>query len=136
MAVSPAIKLSDTEKLDALRQLDQFRQWRSLDDRRYCLVCGNIIIGRQIRVWTGTRGVSLRVNCPTDGCNSIPMDWVLPTDAILAKVEQMAAEQRRNISLPAPAAAVLHGSASDGKRPDTLFASRWRKLGLLFKHSS
>jgi hypothetical protein len=38
MALVSSIKLSDEEKLAILRRLDQFRQWRSLDEKRYCLV--------------------------------------------------------------------------------------------------
>ena len=96
MTLSTATKLSDDEKLEALRRLDQFRQWHSLDEKRYCLVCGKLISGRQIQVAGGTRGNGpLRLSCPTDGCNSIPMDWVLPTDEILAKVEKLAAEERK-----------------------------------------
>jgi hypothetical protein len=83
VALSPSIILSDADKLDTLRRLDQFRQWRSLDEKRYCLVCGEIVTGRRIQVAGGTRGNgSLRINCPTKRCNSIPMDWVLPTDEI------------------------------------------------------
>jgi hypothetical protein len=68
-----------------LQRLDQFRDWRSLDDKRYCLVCGKIITGRQINVSGGTRGNGqLHVSCPSEQCNSIPMDWALPTDEILA----------------------------------------------------
>ena len=136
VAGSPPITSSEAAKLDALRQLDQFRQWRSLDDKRYCLVCGNIITGRQVNVWAGTRdGARLRVSCATDGCNSIPMDWVLPTDAVLAKVERMTAEQSQNTSPHAPAAAVLHAGTWPDKQSHTGFASRWRKWGLLFRHS-
>ena len=88
VALSPPIRLPDTDKLDALCRLDQFRQWRSLDEKRFCLVCGKIITGRQIQVAGGTRGNGpLRLSCPTERCNSIPMDWVLPTDEILAKVQ-------------------------------------------------
>jgi hypothetical protein len=88
-------RLSDEEKLEVLRRLDQFREWHSLEEKRYCLVCGTLISGRQIQVGGGTRGNgSLRLNCPTEQCNSIPMDWVLPTDEILAKVEKIAAEER------------------------------------------
>src|SRR2546422_7935062 len=96
VALSPPITLSETDKLDALHRLDQFRQWRSLDEKRYCLVCGKIITGQQIEVAGGTRGNGpLRLSCPTERCNSIPMDWVLPTDEILAKVEMMVAEERK-----------------------------------------
>ena len=88
VVLSSPIKLSEGEKLEALRRLDQFRPWRALDEKRYCLVCGNIITGEQIEVAGGTRGNGpLRLRCPTEHCHSIPMDWVLPTDEILALVK-------------------------------------------------
>lgn len=100
---STAARLSDEEKLEVLARLDQFREWHSLDEKRYCLVCGALISGRQIQVGGGTRGDGpLRLSCPTEQCNSIPMDWVLPTDEILAKVEKMAAEERKAAELKPP----------------------------------
>ena len=36
MALLPPLKLSEQEKLEALQQLDRFRKWRSLDEKRYC----------------------------------------------------------------------------------------------------
>jgi len=102
--LSPPITLSDAEKLEVLRRLDQFRQWRLLDEKRYCLVCGKIIDGRQIQVAGGTRGNGPpRLSCPTEGCNSIPMDWVIPTDEIIAKAEMMEAEERK-AAVPTPTA--------------------------------
>jgi hypothetical protein len=95
MALSPPLTLSDSDNLDALRRLDQFRHWHSLDDKRFCLVCGKMINGRQIQVAGGTRGTGpLRLSCPTERCKSIPMDWVLPTDEILAQVKMMTAQER------------------------------------------
>ena len=92
--ICPSISLPDAEKLNVLRRLDRFRQWHSLDDKRYCLVCGKIITGHQIQVAAGTRGNgALRLSCPSDRCNSIPMDWMLPTDEVLAKVETLAAKE-------------------------------------------
>src|SRR5882762_3231235 len=85
MSSSPPSTLSDPEKLDVVRRLDQFREWHSLDDKRFCLVCGKIINGWQIQITGGTRGNgSLRLSCPTQRCNSIPMDWVLPTAELMA----------------------------------------------------
>jgi len=85
MSFSPPITLPDADKLDVLRRLDKFREWHSLDDKRFCLVCGKIIAGSQIRIAGGTRGNGpLRLGCPTERCNSIPMDWVLPTDELVA----------------------------------------------------
>jgi hypothetical protein len=126
MASSPPAALSDADKLDALQRLDQFRQWRSLDDKRYCIVCGKIITGRQIEVAGVTRGNgSLRLSCPTAECNSIPMDWVLPTDEILA-VAETAASEKRNV---APPSAADHGVEHG-------LTSQLRKFGVHFKRAS
>ena len=134
VALSTAIKLPDDEKLEALRRLDQFRQWRSLEEKRYCLVCGNLITGRQIQVAGGTRGNGpLRLNCPTESCNSIPMDWVLPTDEILAKMEKLAEEERKASALKAAAATNGNGKIVHAVKAHGDFVSRLRKFGLHFK---
>jgi len=134
VALSTAIKLSDQEKLEALRRLDQFRQWHSLDQKRYCLVCGKLISGRQIQVAGGTRGNGpLRLNCPTERCNSIPMDWVLPTDEILARVEKMAAEERKASAIKAAAVTVSNGKTVPSHKPHNDFMSRLLKFALPFK---
>lgn len=137
MALSTATRLSDEEKLEALRRLDQFRQWHSLEEKRYCLVCGNLISGWQIQVAYGTRSNgSLRLSCPTEGCNSIPMDWVLLTDEILAKVEKMAAEEREASALKPAAVTIGNGkTVRTGKTHDDLM-SRLLKFALPFKRHS
>jgi hypothetical protein len=89
-----AVRLGDQDKLETLRRLDQFRHWRSLDDKRYCLGCGKLISGRQIQVIGGSRGSGpLRIICPTQRCPAIPMDWVLPTDEVLANNSRPRAER-------------------------------------------
>jgi hypothetical protein len=104
--ISSSITVPDAEKLDLLRRLDQLRQWDSLDDKRYCLVCGKIITGHQIRVAGGTRGNrALRLSCSSEHCNSIPMDWMLPTDEILASVKMVAAKEHE----AATATRINHG---------------------------
>ena len=137
MALSTATRLSDEEKLEALRRLDQFRQWHSLEEKRYCLVCGNLISGWQIQVAYGTRSNgSLRLSCPTEGCNSIPMDWVLLTNEILAKVEKMAAEERESSALKPAAVTIGNGkTVRTGKTHDDLM-SRLLKFALPFKRHS
>jgi|SRR5262245_11136488 len=125
MALSPPVAWSDSDKLDALRGLDQFREWRSLDDKRFCLVCGKIINGHQIQVEGDTRGNGPpRLNCPTEQCNSIPMDWVLPTDEILALAETMASERERKA---APSGAADHGIE------EHRLTSQLKKLAMHFK---
>ncbi len=137
VVLSTATKLSDEEKLEALRRLDQFRQWHSLDEKRYCLVCGNLITGRQIRVSGGTRGNGpLRLSCPTERCNSIPMDWVLPTDEILAKVEKMADEERKASALKPAVVTIGNGKAIHTDKNHEHFVSRLRRLAFhLRRHS-
>jgi hypothetical protein len=126
--------LSAKDKLDALRRLDQFRQWRSLDDKRYCLVCGNIITGQQIQVTGETRGESpLRLSCPTTQCNSIPMDWVLPTDEILARIETMAAEESK-VSIPTPPSRG-NGGPHRSNGGHVGIASRFRRFAFHFTRS-
>ena len=135
MTLSLPPTLTDADKLEALRHLDQFRQWRSLDEKRYCLVCSKIITGREIQVAGGTRGNgSLRLSCPTERCNSIPMDWVLPTDEIIAKVEMLAAEERK-AAVPPP---INHnnGRLERPKRPHNDIASRLREFAFHFKRSA
>jgi hypothetical protein len=95
MTLVSAVKLSDQEKLNILQRLDQFRDWRSLDEKRYCLVCGEIITGRQINVIGPTRANGpLRVTCPTEHCNAMPMEWVQPTDDVLIRMAMVEFERR------------------------------------------
>ena len=136
MALTTAVTFSDNEHLEALRQLDQFRQWHSLDEKRYCLVCGELVTGRQIQVAGGTRGDgSLRLNCPTVGCNSIPMDWVLPTDEILARVEK-AEDERKASALKRAAVTIGNGRAVSSHKPHNDFISRLFKFALPFKRNA
>jgi hypothetical protein len=124
-----ATKLSDEEKLEVLRRLDQFRQWHSLEEKRYCLVCGTLISGRQIHVDGGTRcNGPLRLSCPTERCNSIPMDWVLPTDEILARVEKLAEQERKASALKPAVVTIGNGKTVHTEKGHEHFVSRLRRL--------
>jgi hypothetical protein len=124
MALSAPTPLADADKLDVLRKLDQFREWRSTNDKRFCLVCGKIITGRQIQVAGGTRGNGpLRLSCPTERCNSIPMDWVLPTDETLAVAETVASQQHNIAPLRAADHGVERGLTSQLRK----FATHFRR---------
>lgn len=137
VALSVATRLSDQEKLEVLRRLDQFRRWDSLDEKRYCLVCGNLISGRQIQVVGGTRGNGpLRLSCPTERCNSIPMDWVLPTDEILARAERLAEEERKASALKPAAVTIANGKTVHKDRSHEHFVSRLRRLGFHLKRQT
>lgn len=125
MELSPPVALSDSDKLDSLRRLDQFREWHSLDDKRFCLVCSKIITGRQIQKAGAMRGNGpQRLSCPTERCNSIPMDWVLPTDEILAVAETMMSQEELNV---APPKVADHGVEEHG------LTSQLKKLAMHFK---
>jgi len=74
------LQLSADQKLELLRQLDRWRPWRSLDDQRLCLGCGRLMTGHDIDAMhteSDDQG-SIEVHCPTPGCQSIPLDWILP----------------------------------------------------------
>src|SRR5438105_4923143 len=127
MALSSPVTLSEIDKLDVLCRLDQFRQWRSLDEKRFCLVCGKIITGRQIQVAGGTRGNGpLRLSCPTERCNSIPMDWVLPTDELVALATTTTSEDHNGAS----------SKIADRDEEQGGLASRLRKFALHLKLAS
>jgi hypothetical protein len=94
MTLVSSVKLSDEEKLNILQRLDQFRHWRSLDEKRYCLVCGEIITGRQLNVMGATHANGpLRITCPTEHCNAMPMEWVQPTDDVLIRIAMIEFER-------------------------------------------
>jgi hypothetical protein len=88
MHPSCPLSLSPEDKLDALRSLDEFHFWHSLDDRRNCTRCGRSITGRQILVFElkGTRG-RLRLQCPTAGCISTPSEWVYADPVLAARLK-------------------------------------------------
>ncbi len=126
MALVSPIKLSDADKLETLQRLDQFRQWQSLDEKRYCLVCGKIITGRDIQVIGGRRGNGpLRIICPTEHCHAIPMDWVRPTDEVLIKIAMVEAERRRLFLIIRAGRAMLPKK----KTSNTITRTRPRPLG-------
>jgi hypothetical protein len=86
------LTLSSADQLLALRQLDIFHHWESIDERRYCRGCGQIITGRQIKVFGSLRSHHpSRLECPTEGCLSVPLEWIMlevlvePTAAQLAE---------------------------------------------------
>ncbi|HEU5312954.1 MAG TPA: hypothetical protein VFU08_03935 [Candidatus Udaeobacter sp.] len=96
MTLHPSTCLSDEEKLEVLRRLDQFRQWHSLDEKRYCLVCGEIITGREIQViGSPLKERPLRIICPTEHCSATPMEWVRPTEDVLIRIAMVEAERHR-----------------------------------------
>jgi hypothetical protein len=119
----PPIELTAGERLEILQRLDRYRRWRSLDDKRYCLACGQLINGHDIQVVGGTRGTGpLRLICPTPQCHSIPMDWVIPTDEVLERMSILEREK----SLP-------RRSRVQSREK---FAARLRRFAQQFRHAA
>jgi len=56
------------------------------------------------------------------------MDWVLPTDEILAKVERMAAEERKASALKPAAVTSANGKTGHSDKNHEHFVSRLRRL--------
>ncbi len=80
------LKLDD--RLSVLRSEDRFRNWRSLDDERLCVVCKRKFSGRQVEIRRlGNRKYELR--CPTHGCNSVPHLWIYPATPLVAYVREL-----------------------------------------------
>src|SRR3984893_4485005 len=88
MGLLSQVKLSDEEKLATLQRLDQFREWRSLDEQRYYLSYGALITARQIQVVGGSRvdGAASRGFARLDTVTQYRWIGALPTDQVLAKV--------------------------------------------------
>ena len=125
MGLLNPIELDAADKLAVLRRLDRYREWQSLDDKRYCLVCAKVIKGHDIQVVGGTRGTGpLRLICLTPGCHSIPMDWVLPTDEVLARMSMLQNQQR--FDEPAKPPKIYREN----------FATRLRKLATHFRRAA
>ena len=124
MGLPSPIKLWDSDKLQILQRLDKYRRWQSLEEKRYCLVCGKLISGREVEVIGGTRDTGpLRAVCPTKNCRSIPMDWILPTDEVLRETARSTETQNQ-------AAAHIEMGPQERSIP-----GRVRKWGMLFKRS-
>jgi len=79
------LKLDD--RLSVLRAEDRFRNWRSLDDERLCIICKRKFNGRQVEI----RRVANRkyeLHCPTEGCNSRPHLWIYPATPLVTHVSK------------------------------------------------
>jgi len=64
------------------------------------------------------------------------MDWVLPTDEILAKVEKTATEERKAAELRSPALTIGNGKTVPTDKPHDDFMSRLLRFVLPFKRYS
>jgi hypothetical protein len=72
------------EKIFSLRKGDPFHSWRSIDDRRCCILCERTFSGRQIEVSAGPGG-QIRLHCPTERCTGTPNEWVHPGNPLISR---------------------------------------------------
>jgi hypothetical protein len=109
MSASVPLQLSPEDKLDALRYLDEFHFWHSLDEERLCRRCGQTLTGWQVLVFEreGTRG-AMRLQCPTPGCVSHPGDWVYANPVQAARLRGKA-DERDGWDKPSSLDRVHHG---------------------------
>ena len=70
--------LPPDERLSALRAGDPFREWHSLDDERFCVLCERTFTGRQVRIIRDRSG-RFRLRCRTESCKAGPSHWVYPS---------------------------------------------------------
>ena len=82
MAIQSHLHLN--ERLVALRTCDSYRQWRSLDDERFCILCEKTFKGRQVRITRDRRG-QFQVHCPGENCKGGPGEWVHPGNPLTSE---------------------------------------------------
>ena len=67
--------IPDQDRLTLLRAGDDHRDWRSLDDQRFCLRCTRVFAGREVEIVGGAGGGPV-LRCPTEGCDSTTLHWL------------------------------------------------------------
>lgn len=108
----PPTFLRPDEQLAALRALDIFHPWTSIDEARLCCRCGQIITGREIRVVNGP-GEHRRLECPTEGCPAVPIEWMILEPPPKPDGETPAAPVAETQPPPAPAPAPVRRRATE-----------------------
>src|SRR5665213_664259 len=85
------LDLSPAERLRALRELDEFHPWGSIAEKRLCCRCDQVITGREIQIF-GARSSRepSRLECPTEGCPSVPIEWMMLESAEELHVQPVA----------------------------------------------
>ncbi|MBA2436255.1 MAG: hypothetical protein M3480_09435 [Verrucomicrobiota bacterium] len=102
------VTLQPEDKLEIVRRVDCFHPWKSLDEKRQCRRCGAIFTGAQIEICRGPgAGARARLQCPTEGCCSVPIEWMMlsgdpPDPGLAANAASRESESRT------AAAAVAH----------------------------
>jgi len=85
------------DKLAILRANDPFRYWKSLEDKRVCLLCECSFTGYDVVV--SGDDASPEVHCPTRGCRSHVDQWVHLGNPLVS--DEIYADWWRALSEPA-----------------------------------
>jgi hypothetical protein len=71
-----------TDRLEILQANDHFRDWRTLDDERVCVLCDRKFTGHEVVI--STVGEDFELRCPTPNCKSGVHQWVYPGNPLLS----------------------------------------------------
>jgi hypothetical protein len=71
-----------TDRLEVLRTLDHFHDWRSLDDERLCKMCGRTFSGHEVEIVP--EGDGFKLSCPTRNCQSEVHHWIYPDHCLFS----------------------------------------------------
>ena len=80
-----AIDLTDEQRLQILQNhaISDAAQWKTLDDKMWCLECDAQFTGREARIYRAPSLIAdedhdgFEVECGTDGCHGSPLDFSL-----------------------------------------------------------
>ena len=115
---SKPLYLPAEERLDALRSLDVFHPWESVDEKRLCRRCGNIITGRQVKIrcqsWGGK---PTRLECPTEGCLGVPLEWIMLESPVQCDPAPLPSNHPANAKI----AAVRNATHENAPAPKRMF---------------
>lgn len=70
--------LSDAQRLEILNHhvITKGNDWKSLDDKKWCLHCDAEFSGRSVRIYENPEFPDgYEVECGTEGCDGSPLDW-------------------------------------------------------------
>jgi hypothetical protein len=71
-----------TDRLEVLRTLDHFHDWRSLEDERLCKMCGRTFSGHEVEIVP--EGDGFKLSCPTRNCQSEVHHWIYPDHCLFS----------------------------------------------------
>jgi hypothetical protein len=77
------MKIQTTDKLAILQANDHFRDWRTLDDERLCILCDRKFTGHEVLITTA--GNEVQLVCPTANCRSGVHQWVYPGNPLVSE---------------------------------------------------